>query len=375
MKELQEAAYYLAAWLALAVAAAPVVAAAWLLHRRYYRGLWPPQRQRLVPWTGAEIGAVLLIWISAPSFFGMALEALGFYQWLYGPDFPAAPKPGSAESVRWGVWAQTLASPFLLAALPILLRLASETRLYQLGFSGHRWAGNVVIGCGAWLLLTPAVQGVHVLALIATRLAGRKPDEHELVRVIQSQGTPVDWALVVLVAVVLAPLLEELLFRGILQPWLARRSWGGLAATLAAFVLALPQADKQGLALPVFLIALTPGLFYAEWLAWRWLPVSNGAPAIYGTSLLFAMSHGGVWPSPVPLFVLSLGLGYVAYRTQGLVAPIVIHALFNGVTIATLLFFQGGEPTKGKETTSAERRPAAVSTSSIVPGSWLPRRT
>jgi membrane protease YdiL (CAAX protease family) len=279
------------------------------------------------------------------------------------------------EAIRWTLWAQTLASPLLLAGVLLLFRLASETHPYQLGLSGHRWAGNLVLGYGAWLLLTPLVNGVNLLAVLATRLTGREPVEHVLVRVMQSQGNPLDWAPAVLVAVVLAPLLEELLFRGILQPWLARRPWGGLAAAVAAFVLALPHAESQGLALPLFLIALTPGLFYAERLAWQWLPSPHVAPAIYGTSLLFAAVHGGVWPSPVPLFVLSLGLGYVAYRTQGLVAPIVMHALFNGVTVLTLLFPQGAADTKGKETTSADRRPAGVSTSSTVPGPWLPRRT
>jgi len=31
--------------------------------------------------------------------------------------------------------------------------------------------------------------------------------------------------------------------------------------------------------------------------------------------------------------VLALGLGYLAYRTKSLVAPITVHALFNGVAV------------------------------------------
>ncbi len=64
----------------------------------------------------------------------------------------------------------------------------------------------------------------------------------------------------------------------------------------------------------------------------------HGSSAIYGTSLLFAAMHSGVWPSPIALFVLGLGLGWLAYRTRSLVGPILVHALFNGVACLQLVF-------------------------------------
>jgi membrane protease YdiL (CAAX protease family) len=51
--------------------------------------------------------------------------------------------------------------------------------------------------------------------------------------------------------------------------------------------------------------------------------------------MLFAASHN-VWPTPVPLLLLGLGLGWLASRTQSLVGPIVCHALFNGVACLVL---------------------------------------
>jgi membrane protease YdiL (CAAX protease family) len=59
--------------------------------------------------------------------------------------------------------------------------------------------------------------------------------------------------------------------------------------------------------------------------------------ALYGTSLLFGIMHGFAWPSPVPLFVLALGLGWLMHRTQSLVGPIVLHSLFNGFACIQLL--------------------------------------
>jgi membrane protease YdiL (CAAX protease family) len=43
------------------------------------------------------------------------------------------------------------------------------------------------------------------------------------------------------------------------------------------------------------------------------------------------------WPNPVPLFVLGLGLGWLAVRTNGVLVPILVHALFNAVSAVFLL--------------------------------------
>jgi membrane protease YdiL (CAAX protease family) len=59
--------------------------------------------------------------------------------------------------------------------------------------------------------------------------------------------------------------------------------------------------------------------------------------AIYATALLFGAFHAAVWPSPIALFVLGLGLGWLAWRTQSLTGPIFVHALFNAVASAVLL--------------------------------------
>jgi membrane protease YdiL (CAAX protease family) len=135
-----------------------------------------------------------------------------------------------------------------------------------------------------------------VLAILWLTLAVGKliygPDfqleEHEELKVLVNYPQwPVKLG-VVFLAVVLAPLAEEMLFRGLFQTTfrnLTRRPW----------------------------------------------------IAIIFTSVLFALSHAipEHWPA---LFVLAVGLGYAYEKSGSLLQPIFMHAIFNGAMVtATLL--------------------------------------
>jgi membrane protease YdiL (CAAX protease family) len=61
------------------------------------------------------------------------------------------------------------------------------------------------------------------------------------------------------------------------------------------------------------------------------------AGAVYASAALFAAVHSSVWPSPVPLFALGLGLGYLAVRTRGILVPVIVHGLFNAVSAVYVL--------------------------------------
>jgi membrane protease YdiL (CAAX protease family) len=93
--------------------------------------------------------------------------------------------------------------------------------------------------------------------------------------------------LIVFLAVVIAPLVEEMLFRGLIQ------------TTLRSY-------------------------FGRPWLA------------VMITSALFASVHANAthWPA---LFALAMGLGYSYEKSGSLFRPIFMHALFNATTIAAAL--------------------------------------
>jgi membrane protease YdiL (CAAX protease family) len=270
-----------------------------------------------------------------------------------------------------------------VAGFLLLLRWMSHAELYQIGLTTHRWFRNLLLGSLGWLVLSPLIFGLNFLVTLLYIGAGATPEEHPLMLLTQGK------LLALIVAIVVAPVLEELWFRGVLQNWLERQPKGANAVVAVAMVFALYQRgdkiqtasgndDLSALAREfqpaIFVAILAAGFFLLRRLPWRRIP-ANSAQAIYFTALLFAAGHSGVWPSPIPLFVFGLGLGYLAYRTRSLVAPIVAHALLNLVACIMLIFAPhlSEGAINGSGVTIAILCPARVSTSSWVPGSWLPR--
>src|SRR5262249_391039 len=170
--------------------------------------------------------------------------------------------------------------------------------------------------------------------------------EHPYTELAQQPLGPAEWALLLLAAVVVAPVWEELVFRGVLQNAFAALPWGGHVAMAVALAWAVSASAEKVLgaraegaagmlreAVPVLaLLALVPA-YLAVWAGSR-TPVG---PALFGTAVLFAWVHARAWPQPLALLPLGLGLGYLAWRTRSLVAPAVVHALFNATACALLL--------------------------------------
>lgn len=57
---------------------------------------------------------------------------------------------------------------------------------------------------------------------------------------------------------------------------------------------------------------------------------------ILGSALLFALAHIGNGPDPIPLFLLALGLGYIYQRTQRVLPCILIHMACNAISLFAL---------------------------------------
>jgi len=182
-----------------------------------------------------------------------------------------------------------LGAAVLLIATQVALLLVSWFLVFRPGalaalpsLPGRDPGGAIRAGLGwgllAWLGATIASAGVVWLL----ERIGVEAEPQAAERAIQI----LDPWLVVLAVVILAPIAEEVFFRGVVfNAWL--REHGR-----------------------------------------RW--------AIIGSSALFALIHASV-VAVVPIFLLGLALAWVYQRTGNLLAPIAMHATVNGISVALAL--------------------------------------
>src|SRR5262249_33211399 len=118
-----------------------------------------PQRQRAVPWSAAEIVAAFLLSYTCILLVAEVLLSSGLAARLYGSEIVARVRPADGSRgdrdalIRLSLLANVLAFPLQVVAVPGFLRLASNTRLYQLGLTAHRAGRNVLLGFLAWLIM------------------------------------------------------------------------------------------------------------------------------------------------------------------------------------------------------------------------------
>ncbi|HSV99278.1 MAG TPA: type II CAAX endopeptidase family protein [Sedimentisphaerales bacterium] len=226
---------------------------------------------------------------------GLLLPFAVFFVWVLTQEMlrmivvPLARRlPDSGASILLGA-AGAVGSLMLVALVLIVARMAFARGLKGLGLRlrtiPQDLAHAFLTLLGVWPLVAAAMS-LTILVMKALDESFEVP-QHEALQVItQSNSAPLQTLMVVL-AVAVAPLVEELLFRGLFQTMI--RSYVG-----------------------------------RPW------------PAIVIASILFAVIHQDAehWPA---LFVLALGLGYSYEKSGSLLRAIFMHAMFNGISIVSVL--------------------------------------
>ena len=293
-----------------------------------------------LPGNGFLVAGAFAIFIVTTSSVQTLLLAAGFYHALYGNDFPTGWPDAAASTIRY-LWAAALAFPVQVGLMLWLVRKNLDALI------GSGWQRNAIAGYLTWLMVTPAAFCVFALANLAHAwLTGQPPDKHPLTA-LGAAGGKREWTLFVMQTVVLAPILEEFLFRGLLLPWLAQMRPGRTVTPLSvppsrrpiavmiiavgvALLLQVEDVQKARVAgdLHAFIAHLVPFLFFLALIPLFYLVSGlerlrrhlrihsrQHVQAILASSALFAAVHAHVWPSPVPLLVLAIGLGYLYLRT------------------------------------------------------------
>lgn len=157
------------------------------------------------------------------------------------------------------------------------------------GLRNH-WKRALLIGALSMLLYLPLGWGLQWTSVELMTRFNFEAEEQQAIQALRHTTGWLEGSALAVVAVILAPLAEELLFRGILYP-----------------------AIKQ-----------------------------FGFPrlALWGTSLLFAAIHWNL-PTFLPLLLLAIALTLLYEKTDNLLAPIAAHTLFNAINFA--MFYLGEE--------------------------------
>jgi membrane protease YdiL (CAAX protease family) len=213
-----------------------------------------------------------------------------FYAWALDAFAVAGAATGVATARALAGGSPTLADGAPLVALALWIVPAWAVQLATVGFATT--VRGLRLGRDLGLRIVPADAVVGVAAGVAAQVAigivywAMRVDADDPARELTGKGTGVGGALVLLVLLaVIAPLVEELLFRGLLLGWLVTR---------------MPQ--------------------------WAALVV---------TSVVFAAAHLQLVQFP-GLVVAGLTFGYLVLRTGRLGPAIAAHMAFNATTVLYL---------------------------------------
>ena len=295
----------------LALIGSTFAAWAWVIYRLATRQrLLPDGPPRYVPWDGRAVLALLMAYI------GLQIVVPALYVQLV-----LAPRPG--EKAHGGPGDQLLVMilasvPFLAIGSAILARWTGANAA-NFGIELGRVPKEFLRGIVAWPILAPAVFGVNFLVLRILKV--RVP--HAVETLAGQNPGPMTWAMIFFAAVVVAPVTEEFLFRGVLLGWLNRVATGRKTAD-RMIVDDLPDTSQASINGDV---SVDPPVAFEGFR----LLMANLL-----VSFVFAALHGQVWPTPIPLFVLAMALGTIYQRTGSLIAPIALHMTFNGISTAML---------------------------------------
>ena len=183
-----------------------------------------------------------------------------------------------------------------IAVMMFLAHFHFARRLKGFGLNIRTIVNDFFMGFVNLLAAWPIMMAAITLTMLVAELIwgpGYEMQQHQQLELITEYTQLPLRIMIVFVAVIIAPLLEEMLFRGFVQ------------TTIRSF----------------FNIR------------------NNAWPAIAASSVFFAIMHEnpGHWPA---LFVLGVCLGYSYEKSGSLFRPIFIHLFFNASSIATALFLK-----------------------------------
>ena len=144
----------------------------------------------------------------------------------------------------------------------------------------------IIPGLKGWLMTIPFVL---LVSLIMNLIIDNQNGSNPLLEIVLNNNNYFSFILLFLTTTILAPLFEEIIFRGVLLPILSRDFGVIVGITISAFI--------------------------------------------------FALAHLSIGEMP-PLFVLGIGLGITRLASGRLLSSVIMHSLWNGLTFLNLFLLR-----------------------------------
>ena len=234
----------------------------------------------------------LLIWLSTASLASSTIEKLL-------PDRPAW------QTAITDNFTLCISAIITIAVIIFLARASFAQRLKGFGLNVKTIPKDFFFAFVNLLSVWPLMLFMIILTMLFGNLVWGPDFEiqpHQELELISKYPQLSVRVLILFTAVVIVPVFEEMLFRGMFQ------------TTIRSVLEDAPFCERLH--------------HNKNLIVWLSILISSG---------LFTMSHSDPvhWP---PLFVLSLGMGYAYEKSGSLFRPIFIHLLFNAASITAVLY-------------------------------------
>jgi membrane protease YdiL (CAAX protease family) len=170
--------------------------------------------------------------------------------------------------------------------IPVFLKHHGIRWREAFGLTNAKWKNALLLAAGMVVIVLPVVVGAQQLCAMLFEKLGWPLENQRAVELFANARFWWQRAYLALFALVIAPVAEEFIFRGVLYPFVKQLGWPRLA----------------------------------------WI----------GVSMLFAAIHVNL-PTFIPLFVLALAFTWLYETTDCLLAPVAAHCLFNAANMVILL--------------------------------------
>ncbi|MHB9081047.1 MAG: CPBP family intramembrane glutamic endopeptidase [Pirellulaceae bacterium] len=291
--------------------------------------------RRPVPWGLVDVLLALGLLIV---FSSLALTVVGVGPQEESPAIPTIQEPDFRAPAIYAQAAVSLAV-VLVSVLSIVGRYRAEGR--ELGWVVSKIGSDVRLGVVAFLALAPPVYALQLL------LVQWFKSHHPLVEMLRKDPQPHLIVACIVSAVVVAPVAEEYLFRGLLQGWFERLATGrdrsqellvgGRTDALDVREVGESPAEKSASNRSSSDQCVSPALGVIEPLQDSEQAVGAAYWPMAVSALIFAVLHLSHGPDWIPLFFLALGLGYLYRQTHRILPSIVVHFLLNACSIVMFL--------------------------------------